>query len=67
MPVDLDQLVGREGDILDRAGKLHAARDFTDVTLGTNGAYAAGQGWDYVSGFGTPRVAGLIRDVDHRR
>jgi pseudomonalisin len=40
------------------------ARDFYDYTLGTNGAYQAAPGWDYVSGFGTPVLTPLIKDVD---
>jgi subtilase family serine protease len=49
------------------------ARDFfdvssTDTTTGlpaSNGAYVTQPGWDYVTGFGTPRVSGLICDIDH--
>ena len=48
------------------------SRDFfdvssTDLTTGlpaTNGVYATLPGWDYVTGFGTPRVSGLICDID---
>lgn len=50
------------------------ARDFfdvssTDIATGlpaSNGLYATTPGWDYVTGFGTPRVAGLICDIDHQ-
>ena len=50
------------------------ARDFfdvssTDTTTGlpaTNGLYPTTPGWDFVTGFGTPRVSGLICDIDHR-
>jgi pseudomonalisin len=58
-----------------RMGKdpVTAARDFfdvssTDTTTGlpaTNGAYATLPGWDYVTGFGTPRVRGLVCDLTH--
>jgi pseudomonalisin len=49
-------------------------RDFFDVTStdlrtglpSTNGLYPTLPGWDYVTGFGTPRVAGLICDLDDR-
>ncbi|MCW2759700.1 MAG: Curculin domain protein (mannose-binding) lectin, partial [Nocardioidaceae bacterium] len=49
-----------------------AARDFfdvssTDTSTGlptTNGLYPTLPGWDYVTGFGTPRVDGLIQDID---
>jgi hypothetical protein len=41
----------------------HYAQDFHDITVGANGLYAAGAGWDYVSGFGTPNLANLMRDI----
>lgn len=40
------------------------ARDFFDVTLGTNGYYHATEGWDYVSGWGVPDVTNLVQDLD---
>jgi pseudomonalisin len=40
------------------------ARDFYDITLGTNGLYQAGTGWDYVSGWGVPDVTNLTQDLD---
>ncbi|MEA2672015.1 MAG: pseudomonalisin [Chloroflexota bacterium] len=45
---------------------VRAARDFHDITVGANGAYAATSGWDYVSGFGSPDVTNLMRDIDGR-
>ncbi|HEX4016187.1 MAG TPA: S53 family peptidase [Frankiaceae bacterium] len=39
------------------------ARDYTDITLGSNGLYTAGPGWDYTTGWGAPKVAGLICDI----
>jgi len=58
-----------------RTGKdpVSYARDYfdvssTDLTTGlpaTNGLYATTPGWDYVTGWGTPRVNGLICDIDH--
>ncbi|MCW2548753.1 MAG: hypothetical protein JWN96_3213 [Mycobacterium sp.] len=39
------------------------ARDYNDVKLGTNGLYLAGTGWDYTTGWGTPKVSGLICDI----
>jgi hypothetical protein len=41
-------------------------QDFNDVTVGSNGAYAAGSGWDYVSGWGSPKLAALTRTIDGR-
>jgi pseudomonalisin len=41
------------------------ARDFNDYMAGTNGAYQAAPGWDYVTGWGTPIVGALMKDVDH--
>jgi pseudomonalisin len=40
------------------------AKDFFDVTLGTNGLYTAGTGWDYTSGWGVPDVTNLTQDLD---
>jgi subtilase family serine protease len=40
------------------------ARDFNDYALGTNGAYQAAPGWDYVSGFGTPILTPLMTSID---
>jgi hypothetical protein len=36
---------------------------FHDITTGTNGLNAALPGYDYVTGFGVPRLAGLIDQV----
>jgi pseudomonalisin len=41
------------------------ARDFNDYQLGTNGAYQAAPGWDYVSGWGTPVLTPLMKDIDN--
>jgi pseudomonalisin len=38
--------------------------DFFDVTLGVNGLYHAGTGWDYVSGWGVPDVTNLMQTLD---
>ncbi|MGH9297395.1 MAG: S53 family peptidase [Acidimicrobiales bacterium] len=47
------------------SGKLgNYAKDFFDVTEGTNGLYQAGTGWDYVSGWGVPNVANLMKSLD---
>ncbi|MGC3030517.1 protease pro-enzyme activation domain-containing protein [Burkholderia sp. DN3021] len=32
---------------------------FRDISSGTNGAYSAGPGWDFVTGWGTPNVSVL--------
>jgi pseudomonalisin len=42
------------------------ARDFHDITVGANGLYIAGTGWDYVSGWGVPDVTNLTSDLDGR-
>jgi subtilase family serine protease len=39
------------------------AQAFHDITVGANGANPAGPGYDYVTGFGVPRLAGLIGQV----
>ena len=48
-----------------RVGKhpTSAARDYYDVSTGANGYYAATTGWDYTTGWGTPKVSGLICDI----
>jgi pseudomonalisin len=43
------------------------ARDFNDYQAGTNGAYQAAPGWDYVTGWGTPVLTPLMKDVDQGR
>ena len=39
------------------------AQSFYDITTGTNGLNPAQTGWDYVTGFGVPRLSGLIKNV----
>ena len=39
------------------------AQSFYDVTAGTNGLNPAQTGWDYVTGFGVPRLSGLLKNV----
>lgn len=59
--------VGAAAPVLYRVGDgPHYARDFNDITVGANGAYAALPGWDYVSGFGSPKLANLVKDIDGR-
>lgn len=55
---------GFANETLYRLGKgATRARDFFDITLGSNGLYAAQPGWDYVSGFGTPNLTAIIADA----
>jgi pseudomonalisin len=57
-----------------RAGKKANARSYFDVNSqdlstgapASNGAYTTGPGWDYVTGWGTPRVSGLICYLDKK-
>jgi pseudomonalisin len=68
--------LGFAGYPLYRLGKDPAGyhRDFDDVSStdtahgapSANGLYPSTPGWDYVTGFGTPRVAGLIQDLTGR-
>jgi subtilase family serine protease len=37
------------------------ARDFNDYQVGTNGAYQAAPGWDYVTGWGTPVLKSFMQ------
>lgn len=39
------------------------ARDFHDITTGSNGGYSAGPGYDLVTGRGTPSAKLLVRDL----
>jgi len=41
------------------------AAAFNDYSVGTNGAYQALPGWDYVSGWGTPVLTPLMKDIDN--
>ncbi|MGU7813833.1 protease pro-enzyme activation domain-containing protein [Burkholderia sp. AW49-1] len=36
---------------------------FRDITYGTNGAYSASSGWDFVTGWGTPNISMLYSSV----
>ncbi|MDQ1377779.1 MAG: kumamolisin [Acidimicrobiaceae bacterium] len=56
---------GFANETIYRLGKnaATAARDFYDITVGVNGLYAALPGWDYVTGFGTPRLTNFIADA----
>ncbi|MBV9935035.1 MAG: hypothetical protein JO367_12095 [Actinobacteria bacterium] len=42
------------------------ANDFFDITVGLNGIYTALPGWDYVTGWGVPRLTGLMNSIDGR-
>ena len=37
--------------------------DFNDITLGSNGAYSAGTGYDLITGLGTPKAQQLAADL----
>ncbi len=39
------------------------AQSFYDITAGTNGLNPAQTGWDYVTGFGAPKLSGLLKNV----
>ncbi|AFJ85150.1 protease pro-enzyme activation domain-containing protein [Burkholderia vietnamiensis] len=36
---------------------------FRDITYGSNGAYSAGSGWDFVTGWGTPNVSAMYSAI----
>ncbi|WP_155624741.1 protease pro-enzyme activation domain-containing protein [Burkholderia vietnamiensis] len=36
---------------------------FRDVTYGSNGAYSAGSGWDFVTGWGSPNISALYSAI----
>jgi hypothetical protein len=39
------------------------AQSFYDITTGTNGLNQAQTGWDYTTGFGVPKLSGLLKNV----
>jgi pseudomonalisin len=39
------------------------SQSFYDITTGTNGLNQAQSGWDYTTGFGVPRLSGLVKNV----
>lgn len=41
----------------------HYATDIHDITSGSNGAYSAGPGWDYPTGWGSPDAAELLTHI----
>ena len=49
--------LGFAGPILYSSGESSA---FNDITIGANGAYSAGPGYDLVTGLGTPDIAKLV-------
>ncbi|GAC1405203.1 MAG: hypothetical protein NVSMB52_19030 [Chloroflexota bacterium] len=52
------------GRLIYRAGNSPAYGSvFHDITVGSNGTYHAGPGWDPVTGWGTPDVAALAAKV----
>jgi len=64
-----DQYAGRSLGLLDPslyaiASGSNYSVDFHDVLFGNNG-YAAGLGWDPVTGLGSPRAATLVVDLAH--
>ena len=76
LTADADQMAGHDiGNInqeLYHVGQAppHAAASFNDVTTGNNtvadlggAGYFAGNGWDPVTGLGTPKAAGLLPDL----
>ena len=42
---------------------LHGTAAFNDITIGTNGAYSAGPGYDLCTGLGSPNIAALAVGV----
>ena len=63
-----DHNLGFASPLLYRAGESAKTygHDFFDITIGTNGLHDATTGWDYTTGWGVPKVSGLIADVAKR-
>jgi kumamolisin len=58
----LNERLGQPVGFLNSALYAHARDGVTrDITLGTNGAYAAGPGWDACTGLGSPNGEGLLQ------
>jgi kumamolisin len=55
----LNQLAGRPVGDFNALAYAHA-EDFSDVTVGNNGAFAAGPGWDPTTGLGSPIGAKVL-------
>jgi hypothetical protein len=45
------------------ADSTRYANAFNDIQVGANGYYTALPGWDYVSGWGTPKLSGMMKDL----
>lgn len=41
----------------------HYSTDFHDITSGSNGAFSAGVGWDYPTGWGSPIASELLANI----
>ena len=72
MTADLNTYLGANGlgQVGSLAPRLYALQSTTprypalhDITSGSNGSYAAGPGWDAVTGLGSPDLFGLARDL----
>lgn len=66
----LTQAAGHRLGLLQPALYAHAAAGVTpaglrDITVGTNGAYAAGPGWDACTGLGVPDGQHLLTSLQH--
>lgn len=57
-----DAMRGSAGSLNAVAADLYAAGAgyFNDVTVGNAGSFAAGPGWDFITGLGSPRASMLI-------
>jgi kumamolisin len=56
--------VGAAAPLLYKIGNSSAySKAFHDITKGSNGKYSAKPGWDAVTGWGTPNIAGLAQQV----
>lgn len=45
-------------------GSLAGKGGFRDITVGNNGAYSAGAGWDPTTGWGSPNGAELLKELN---
>lgn len=55
-----DNRLGQANSAIYAVANKYYSTDFYDVTSGSNGAYSAGPGWDYPTGWGSPNAINLI-------
>lgn len=55
--------LGQSNSLIYDVANVNYASDFHDVTVGNNGAFAAGPGWDHPSGWGSLNATNLLSHI----